>query len=93
MPFSFQLSDEVKEKIRVLAKKDKKVTEIINKKIRQIIESDEETIEHYKNLRHGLKEYKRVHIAKSFVLLFKVFKKEKFILFDKFDHHDNVYKR
>lgn len=93
MTFSFQLSDEVKEKIRVLSIKDKKISEMINKKIKQIINSDETTIDHYKNLRHGLSGYKRVHIAKSFVLLFKVFKKEKFIIFDKFDHHDNVYKR
>ena len=83
----------MKEEVRVLSKKDKKTSEILNKKIKQIISSDETTIYHYKNLRHGLSEYKRVHIAKSFVLLFKVFKKEKFILFDRFDHHDNAYKR
>ena len=92
MPFSFGLSDELKATIRVLAKKDKKTAEILNKKSKQIINSDETTIGHYKNLRYGLKEYRRVHVAKSFVLLFKVFKKEKFILFDKFKHHNDVYK-
>lgn len=93
MPFSFDLSDEVKTTIKVLVKKDKKTVEILNKKIKQIINSDESTIEHYKNLRNELKEYKRAHIAKSFVLLFKVIKEEKHILFDRFDHHDNIYKR
>ncbi len=93
MAFSFQLSDELKEKIRALAKKDKKTAEIINKKIKQITGSDETSIDHYKNLQHGLSDYKRVHIAKSFVLIFKVSKKEKSILFDRFDHHDNIYKR
>jgi len=93
MPFSFDLSDELKAKIRVLAKKDRKTAEILNKKIKQIINSDEMTIDHYKNMRYGLKEYKRAHIAKSFVLLFKVFKEEKFILFDKFGHHDDIYRR
>jgi len=93
MPFSFDLSDELKVKIRVLAKKDKKTAEIINKKIKQIANSDGTTIEHYKNLRYELKEYKRAHISKSFVLMFKVFKKENFILFDRFDHHDNIYKK
>lgn len=38
-----------------------------------------------------MKDRKRVHINGSFVLGFKVFKEEKFILFVDFDHHDNVY--
>ncbi|MDD5163589.1 MAG: addiction module toxin RelE [Candidatus ainarchaeum sp.] len=93
MPFSFGLSDELKAEIKILSKRDRKTCEILNKKIIEIANSDETTIEHYKNLRHDLKEYKRVHIAKSFVLLFKVFKKENFILFDKFRHHDDIYKK
>jgi len=91
VPFSFDLSDELKETLRAIAKKDKKTAEIISKKIRQITNSDQSTIDHYKNLRYELKDYKRVHVAKSFVLLFKVFKKEKHILFDKFGHHDEIY--
>lgn len=93
LPFDFQLSDELKAKIKVLAKKDKTMTETINKKIKQITQSDEFTIEHYKNMRYELKEYKRVHIMKSFVLMFKVYKEKNFILFDRFDHHDNIYSK
>ncbi|MFH0954762.1 MAG: addiction module toxin RelE [Candidatus Micrarchaeota archaeon] len=93
MPFSFDLSDELKDAVRLLAKRDPAMADAINKKIRQIIASDDATIDHYKNLKHDLSEYKRVHIARNFVLLFKVSKKEKFILFDRFDHHDNIYKR
>ena len=93
MPFSFDLSDELKATIRVLAKKDKKTVGILNKKIKQIVNSDEITIDHYKNMRYGLKEYKRAHIAKSFVLFFKVFKEKNFIMFDKFGHHDDMYRR
>lgn len=90
MAFSFSLSDELKASIRILAKKDRKTAEIINKKIRQIIESGEISINHY--LKYGLKEYKRVHIAKSFVLIFKVFLNENYILFDRFGHHDDIYR-
>ena len=93
MPFNFQLSDELKITIRTLAKKNPKMTEAINKKIKQIIQSDEYTITHYKNMRYNLKEYKRVHIMKSFVLLFKLFKEKDFILFDKLGYHDNIYKK
>jgi len=89
--FSFDLSDELKVKIRKLAKKDKKVAETINRKIREIIGSDVKSIERYKNLRYELKQYKRVHIYKQFVLTFKVDKENNFILFEDFEHHDNVY--
>lgn len=92
MAFSFSLSDELKETIEKLAKKNKKTVDIVNKKIKEIISNDEITIEHYKNMRYELSDYKRVHIEKSFVLMFKVFKKEKFILFDKLKHHDDTYK-
>jgi len=89
--FEFDISDELKIKIRKLVKKDRKKAEIINKKIREIISHDPETIDRYKNLRHDLREYKRVHIDKHFVLTFKVYKKDNFILFADFDHHDRIY--
>lgn len=92
MAFKYDFSDELEEILTKLFKKDKNTYEALMKKIEEIASRNESTIEFYKNLRHDLKEYKRVHIAKSFVLLFKVFKKEKFILFDRFDHHDNIYK-
>jgi len=92
VPFKYDFSDELEEVLAKFFKKDRRRYEIILAKVEEVIQRDEETIEYYKNLRHGLKEYKRVHIDKSFVLLFVVFKKEKFILFDKFGHHDNIYK-
>ena len=89
--FGYDLSDKLKIIIGKLNKKDKEKTKIINKKIKQIVQCDEETIQHYKNLRHGLSDLKRVHIDKSFVLTFKVDLKNKFILFYDFDHHDKIY--
>ena len=90
--FSFDISDELKIVLSKLAKKDLVRATIINKKIKQIISFDEKIIDHFKNLRHDLSEYKRVRIDKSFVLLFKVTKSKKHILFDKLEHHDRVYK-
>lgn len=89
--FNFNLTDELKLIIKKLVKKDKKKVEIINKKIKQIINCDKDSIEHYKNLRYNLKGYKRVHIQDSFVLTFKVDLKNNFILFTDFDHHDRIY--
>ena len=91
--FDFDLTDELKIIIKKLVKKDKKKVEVINKKIKEIVNSDAQSIRHYKNLRHDLKEYKRVHLVRSFVLVFKVDISNNFILFVDFDHHDKVYKK
>ena len=89
--FDFDISDELRLKIRKLLKKDKKKVEIINKKIKEIINNDEDGIKRYKNLRYTLKYLQRVHIDKHFVLTFHVDLKINFILFIDFDHYDNVY--
>ena len=91
--FSYDFSDELKEIIKKINKKDKERSLRIAKKVQEIINNSNETIDRYSNLRYNMKEYKHVHIDKSFVLIFKVFKDKNFILFDKFDHHDNIYKR
>jgi mRNA interferase RelE/StbE/toxin YoeB len=91
--FNFNLTDELKSIIKKLIRKDKKRVEIINKKIKQIINSDSVSIQHYKNLRYDLKDFKGVHINSSFVLVFKTDIKNNFILFIDFDHHDKIYKK
>jgi YafQ family addiction module toxin component len=90
--FSFSISDELKLVLRKLSKKDPKKSMIINKKIREIISCNEVAISHYKDLKNELAGYKRVHISSRFVLFFKVFLKEKHIIFLKFKHHDDAYR-
>ena len=78
---------------KILSKLEKKNFSLYNqikKKISEVINS--ENVEHYKNLRHDLKEFKRVHIG-HFVLIFRFDKKEGLILFEDFDHHDNIYSK
>lgn len=89
--FQFDLSDKLKIILSKLAKKDKEKAIIINKKIKEIVNNDSETIKRYKNLKHDLSDLKRVHIDKSFVLTFKVDIANNFILFYDFDHHDKIY--
>ena len=93
LSLNFDFTPQLKAKIKKLAKKDQRRTKILKKKIEQIIDSDENTIEYYKNLKHDLKDRKRVHIDKSFVLTFKYLKEKKFILFIDFDHHDEIYEK
>jgi len=91
--FEFDLTDELKFILQKLSKKDRKRVEIINKKIKQIINCDSFSIQHYKNLKHDLKDFKRVHVDNSFVLIFKVDTQKNHILFVDFDYHDSVYKK
>ncbi|OIO26374.1 hypothetical protein COX85_01090 [Candidatus Micrarchaeota archaeon CG_4_10_14_0_2_um_filter_55_9] len=91
--FEFDFSDELKTKIALLLKRNKKRVEIINKKVREIISSDEAAIGRYKNLRRELKHLKRVHVDRNFVLTFQVDLEKKFVLFVDFDHHDRIYSR
>ncbi|MFH0715020.1 MAG: addiction module toxin RelE [Candidatus Diapherotrites archaeon] len=92
MAFSFDFSSELEETLSKLLKKDKKRYETVWKKVEKIASRDSTSIDFYKNLRYPLKDYKRVHIDKSFVLLFKIMKEKNYILFDKLKHHDDVYK-
>ena len=73
--FSFDTTDKLQEVLAKLAKKDPKRAQIINKKIKEIVSNDVNTIEHYKNLKHEFAQYKRVHIDNSFVLFFQVWTK------------------
>ena len=89
MPHLFRYSEKLQRILQKLSKKDGKKYEIILKKINEIINS--ESVEHYKNLKHPLNDFKRVHIDKSFVLIFRYYKKDNLISFEDFDHHEKIY--
>ncbi len=88
--FDYALTDELQFKIRKL-KRDRQKAEIIQKKMREIVACDATTIEHYKHLRHDLKDCQRVHVDTHFVLTFRVDKSNNFVLFVDFEHHDKAY--
>ncbi len=92
MPLEFDYSDKLRTIITKLRQKDPRRSAILQKKIAQIIQSDESTIEHYKNLRSHLQHLKRVHIDSNFILTFRYDKAKKVILFVDFDHHDYAYR-
>ena len=91
--FDYDITNELKLVINKLLKKDKKLAEILYKKIKEIINNNAKTIDRYYNCSHELKEYKHVHIDKSFVLLFKADKEKNHILFAALRHHDNLFKK
>ncbi len=88
MSFGFEISPKLKPVLDKLYKKDKNLAISLNKKIKQIINSDLESINHFKNLKKPLNHLKRVHVG-SFVLTFQV--KDNSVIFEDFVHHDKAY--
>ena len=86
----YEIKPELQKILHRLKTKDKDAFQQILNKIEEIVSTDPE---HYKNLRYDLKHIKRVHIKKSFVLVFSYSKEEQFISFRDYDHHDNIYKK
>ena len=86
----YYVNEQLQDKLKKIAKKDKTLHEQILNKMNEI--GDSYDIEHYKNLKYNLKDSKRVHIG-SFVLIFQYDKNRNIIYFDDFDHHDEVYRR
>lgn len=66
--------------------KGKELQNILNKR-NEILNSED--LDHYKNLTQSLKQYKRVHVNNSYVILF--FGDDGIVYFVDYAHHDVVY--
>ena len=71
-----------------LAKKNPKQLEIIDKKIEEIRQNPQ----HYKTLRRPLQHLSRVHIDKSYVMVFSVDESTKTVIIEDYNHHDKIYR-
>ena len=87
---SYEILPSLVESPRKLPQKNKALYEQAMKKICEVACAPD--VEHYKNLRHGMKDSKRVHVG-HFVLVFEYRKAEDRIIFKDFDHHDSIYKK
>lgn len=87
--YQIDQSDELKDVLRKLFKKDKRRYDAILNKMIEI--STSQNIQHYKNLRAPKNHLKRVHVDSHFVLTFSVNEKEKIVKFVDFEHHDKAY--
>lgn len=73
--------------------KDPKAYQNIKKKIEQVSITLELNPNHCKNLRAPLQKYKRVHVNKSFVLVFQVDTENKLMIVYDYDQHKRIYKK
>lgn len=87
--YRYKIKPRLKRILKKLFKKDREAYERVMDKIEEVITSSD--VEHYKNLRYNLKEFKRVQIG-SFILIFRFDKSNKIIDFENYDHHDKIYR-
>jgi len=89
MGYSFEMKPSCRKAINKLCKKNAELRKALENKI---IEATENPL-HYKPLKYGLAGERRVHILKSFVLVFVVHEGKNLVEFVRFDHHDNAFQR
>lgn len=85
-PYSFEIKPDLMKKLKKIKKKDSLLFMRIQKKIFEIIGHPD----HYKPLKYGMKNIRRVHFD-PYVLTFTVNEKEYLIEFLDFAHHDEIY--
>ena len=88
--YDYEVMPSLQRILNKLSKRDKVHYNQILNKIMEIVNSQD--VEHYKNLKYDLSEYKGVHIG-HFVLVFKFEKVNNKVKFSDFDHHDVIYKK
>lgn len=87
--FKYDIQDTLRVKLDKIRKKDQVLASIFYKKVQEIINRDEKTINAYKNLRSPLNEYKRIHLTGNYILLFSV--KGNRVVFIDIRHWDDVF--
>ncbi|MCF7865949.1 type II toxin-antitoxin system mRNA interferase toxin, RelE/StbE family [Candidatus Woesearchaeota archaeon] len=88
MKYELRIKESCKKAIKKKTAKNKQLKEAISKKIKQILQNPEQ----FKPLKNELSGLRRVHIMKSFVLIYKILEENKSIEFVSFTHHDEAYK-
>ncbi len=81
------IEERLKKFFEKIYRKDRKLYKICMSKIEEIASSQE----HYKSLRYDLKGMQRVHLMKSFVLVFSI--EGNTVKFIDMDHHDRIYRK
>lgn len=86
----FDVENKLSKTLAKLAKRDAQKYRTVMRKMQEILTCSNP--DHYKNLRYDLKNMKRVHIG-QFVLVFCYDELNDKIIFEDYDHHDNIYKQ
>jgi len=86
--YQIKAREHIDKLFKKLSKKNPKQFKIIFKKLEQIVVDPYQ----YKPLKKPMQNKRRVHIDKSFVLIFSIDEISKSIVIEDYDHHDSAYK-
>lgn len=89
MTYKLEVPEKLDRVFEKLSKKDRKSLEIINSKIKHILENPYQ----FKPLRNEMAGTRRVHIGKSFVLTYEILESDKVVRLLDYDHHDKIFER
>jgi mRNA-degrading endonuclease RelE of RelBE toxin-antitoxin system len=87
--YEYEIKPSLLKKLKKIKNKDIKSYSNILNKINEIISSLD--IDHYKNLKKPLQDFKRVHVNSHFILTFSFHKEKHLIEFVDYRHHDDAY--
>ena len=87
MGYELEVLPSCEKEIKKLCKKNRELGEALRKKIEQVLGNPY----HFKPLRKPLQNHRRVHVFRSFVLIYKIDEGEKSVVLVAFEHHDEVY--
>ncbi len=87
--YNFEIKPLLEKKLVKIKKKDRTLFIAVREKIKEIIENPQ----HYKPLRYDMKGLRRVHVEKSFVLVFEIDEDGRIVRFLDLDHHDKIYRK
>lgn len=87
MEYALETASALDAKFRKMAARERKLLEIIDKKVDQILDNPH----HFKPLRGDMRGSRRVHIEGPFVLTYEIDEQRKIVRLLDFDHHDKVY--
>jgi len=89
MPYKFEIKPKLEKKLKKIEKKDPVMFKAARDKIEEIIKNPR----HYKPLRYDMKGLRRVHLEKSFILVFEIDEEAKMVRFLDLGHHDEIYRK
>ena len=89
MQYKFEIKPKLEKKLKKIEKKDPVMFKAARDKIEEIIKNPR----HYKPLRYDMKGLRRVHLEKSFVLVFEIDEEAKMVRFLDLGHHDEIYRK
>lgn len=87
MSYELEISKKIKKIFNKIKKKNRPLAEILKKKIKQILLDPNQ----FKPLRGNMAGVRRVHIGKSFVLIYEILENKKIVRLIDFNHHDKIY--